>query len=215
MRKQRDPAFTKAALLTAGMDLFAERGYEGATVGLIARRARVNPAMISYHFGGKKKLYHAILNETFSRAVAPVREIRESGQSAEDRLRAFIEVFHTIVLARPSFPMLIVREAISGGKHLDRKMLPRFLDIFQLVREIVEQGMKEGRFRTVQPALTHIGLIGSLVFFFATGSFRDRIVRELGVPAGTFDPAAFVRHTEELILRGLSAGAPAAPWRKP
>ena len=45
-------AGTREALLAAGTELFAERGYDGVPVWEIADRAGVNKAMISYHFGG-------------------------------------------------------------------------------------------------------------------------------------------------------------------
>ncbi len=50
----------KAALIAAGIEEFAERGIEGARVRQIAARSGQNIAAISYHFGGKEGLYHAI-----------------------------------------------------------------------------------------------------------------------------------------------------------
>src|SRR5512140_84929 len=90
MARTRDPEGTRQALLGAATDLFARHGYEGATVEMIARRARVNKAMVSYHFGGKKRLYHAILSETFASASEAVGGIRASQEPAEVRLRHFV-----------------------------------------------------------------------------------------------------------------------------
>ena len=61
---------TRAALLAAGTELFAERGYEGVPVWAIAKKAGVNKAMISYHFGGKRQLYREIGGAIFSEIVA-------------------------------------------------------------------------------------------------------------------------------------------------
>jgi len=54
--RRRDAAATRDALLAAGTELFAERGYDGVPVWAIAKEAGVNKAMINYHFGGKRKL---------------------------------------------------------------------------------------------------------------------------------------------------------------
>jgi AcrR family transcriptional regulator len=51
---------TTARILDAALDLFGERGLTGTTVRDIASRAKVNVAAISYHFGGKEKLYRAV-----------------------------------------------------------------------------------------------------------------------------------------------------------
>src|SRR5438034_5239947 len=74
--RRRDAAATREALLAAGAELFAERGYDGVPVTAIAQRAGVNKAMINYHFGGKRKLYLAIVSVTFA-------EIRSEEHTSE------------------------------------------------------------------------------------------------------------------------------------
>jgi TetR/AcrR family transcriptional regulator len=203
MKRPRVSGAAREALLNAATEVFAERGFEGATVGLIARRARVNPAMISYYFGGKKKLYQAILSETFDFVQDRADRIRHSPLPAPERLGAFINAFRDMALIRPSFPRMMAREAVSEGRHLERKFLPRFLDIFQLVREIIDQGVKEGDFSPAHPGLTHLSLIGSMVFFYATEPFRRRLHTEMKLPLESLNPDDFVNHSQELILRGL------------
>jgi AcrR family transcriptional regulator len=53
---------TRAALLDAARTVFAERGYDGATVRVIADRAGVDPAMVNHWFGGKEPLFVAALD---------------------------------------------------------------------------------------------------------------------------------------------------------
>src|SRR5262245_31829477 len=84
--RRRDPAGDREALLAAGADLFAERGYDGVRVWAIAKKAGVNKAMISYHFGGKRPLYLAILNTMFSEIVARVELLARSRRPAPDLL---------------------------------------------------------------------------------------------------------------------------------
>ncbi|MBT4522222.1 MAG: CerR family C-terminal domain-containing protein [Halieaceae bacterium] len=51
---------TRQALLEAGMEIFARDGFHAASTRAIAQRAGTNQALIGYHFGGKKALYHAV-----------------------------------------------------------------------------------------------------------------------------------------------------------
>jgi AcrR family transcriptional regulator len=53
---------TRAALLEAARAVFAERGYDGATVRVIAERAGVDAAMVNHWFGGKEPLFVAALD---------------------------------------------------------------------------------------------------------------------------------------------------------
>jgi AcrR family transcriptional regulator len=62
-RRRRDAQGTRAALLSAAAELFAERGYDHATVRDIGERAGVDAAMIARYFGGKAQLYIAVLHE--------------------------------------------------------------------------------------------------------------------------------------------------------
>lgn len=50
----------KQRLLIAAMELFAERGFNGVSIRELAAKANANSSMITYHFGGKKRLYLAV-----------------------------------------------------------------------------------------------------------------------------------------------------------
>lgn len=56
---------TRAALLEAARAVFAEQGYQGATVRGIAARAGVDAAMVNHWFGGKQGLFAAIVELPF------------------------------------------------------------------------------------------------------------------------------------------------------
>jgi AcrR family transcriptional regulator len=53
--------FTRQALLDHATNVFAERGFDSASVREITRRAETNQAAINYHFGGKGSLYLEVL----------------------------------------------------------------------------------------------------------------------------------------------------------
>ena len=73
---RRNPERTSAAILAAATHEFATKGYGGAAVNEIARRAEVNKRMIYHYFGNKEALYIAV----FEAAYADIR-------TAESRLR--------------------------------------------------------------------------------------------------------------------------------
>jgi hypothetical protein len=107
---------------------------------------------------------------------------------------------------------MMVREALSGGAHLPEPALPRIVGVLGVVRSVVEQGIAEGAFRRVDPLLTHIALVGTLLFFLATESFRLKAAARVKPPGGPPTTAAFVAHVQELMVRGLAADT--APRRR-
>ncbi|HEY3099304.1 MAG TPA: helix-turn-helix domain-containing protein, partial [Methylomirabilota bacterium] len=84
--RRHDAAATREALLAAGAELFADRGYDGVPVTAIAQKAGVNKAMINYHFGGKRKLYLTIVSATFADIVVRVEALADSRRPAPDVL---------------------------------------------------------------------------------------------------------------------------------
>ena len=52
---------TRARLLEAAGQLFAERGYADTTSKAICLRAKSNPSAVNYHFGSRDALYMAVL----------------------------------------------------------------------------------------------------------------------------------------------------------
>lgn len=211
-RRPHDAEATREALLTAGAELFAEHGFDGVTVEAIAGRAQANKALISYHFGGKAGLYSAILSATFGSMAADLESLRASDRPADELLREFVGLVGAMVARRPSLPRMVLREVLSGGERLHDRDLPHFLALFGTVRSIVERGVRTGRFRKVDPALTHIGLIGSLMFFFSTERFRQQKLARAGLPAIAPPPQKYLDHVAELMVRGLAHG-PARPGR--
>ena len=62
-------------ILAAAAREFAQRGYAGARVDRIARLARVNKAMLYYHFGSKQELYRQLLRDTFGAVASELEAI--------------------------------------------------------------------------------------------------------------------------------------------
>jgi AcrR family transcriptional regulator len=81
---------TKTALLLAAMEVFADKGFDSATVRDICGLAKANVAAVNYHYGSKDGLYAAVLEEIF-----PKGEEWMSGDDGsrppEERLHRFIK----------------------------------------------------------------------------------------------------------------------------
>ena len=110
---KRDAA-TRARLLRAGEQLFADRSFRKVTVREICRAARANVAAVNYHFGDKLGLYREVLRGAIDRMRATNDAARQAATdgSTEDRLRRSIHILVTRVLSshRGTVHRLIQRE---------------------------------------------------------------------------------------------------------
>lgn len=81
-------AQSRARLVAAAFDVFAEKGYHDASVADVTARAGVSQGLVSYHFGGKQQLVEAVLEEW----LADVERLAHLEGDADERLRAVIEL---------------------------------------------------------------------------------------------------------------------------
>jgi AcrR family transcriptional regulator len=70
LEKAREaPGSTKARILAAAEEIFAEKGFEGASTREIAARAAVNISSLHYHWESKETLYVSVFRNVFDRIV--------------------------------------------------------------------------------------------------------------------------------------------------
>lgn len=65
-RRRLSAAQRRETIARAATDVFAERGYRGASIDEIARRAGVTPPVVYDHFESKQALYRTLLEEHFA-----------------------------------------------------------------------------------------------------------------------------------------------------
>jgi TetR/AcrR family transcriptional regulator len=194
-------------ILAAAAVEFAEHGFAGARVDRIARRARVNKAMLYYHFGSKQHLYRALLRATFAQAAAGIEAIAKSSRAPEDKLDAAIAALATFVATHSHFPGIMLREVAEGGAHLDAETLAALAAVPRAFGSIVEAGVTRGTFRPVHPLTAYFTTIAPIMMFVASTPVRKRLSSRRLVAADasllTLDP--FVRDLQESLRRAFAA----------
>lgn len=90
-RESRAADPTREKLLEVAERVFADRGYQAATIREICVRAGANVAAVNYHFGGKLGLYTEVLQQSIRAAqIDAVRSALDKTAAPEDILRAVI-----------------------------------------------------------------------------------------------------------------------------
>ena len=149
--KTRDAGRTRAAILDAAEQVFADRGFDAASLNEIAAAASVSRATPSYFFGSKEGVYVAVLERVFSERQQAARSafepleawtrgdggaasLREALERAADGYMAFLQ-------QRPTFVRLLQHEDLAGGNHL--AMTPRernaMAEGFEALRKVAKQ----------------------------------------------------------------------------
>lgn len=144
---------TRHRLIDAAGEVFADVGFQAATVRDICQRAGANIAAVNYHFGDKDTLYLAVFDHARECAAEFDREVgatMAAGQTPAQRLHAYVVAFLRKLFAtgRPTWhTRLISREMIEPTRALDRivelSIRPNFELGRRIVREIVGPGPSE------------------------------------------------------------------------
>jgi AcrR family transcriptional regulator len=112
--KETDADTTPAALLLAARRLFADHGYDGASVRAITHAADANLGAITYHFGTKRKLYEAVLKgATVPLAEAVVGAAEKAGTPAE-RVAAVVRAYFEVLTDDPDIARLMMHDLVIG-----------------------------------------------------------------------------------------------------
>jgi AcrR family transcriptional regulator len=184
-----DPEPTRDRLIAAAALEFAARGFDGATVDRIAARARLNKAMLYYHFHNKAALYRQILTGMFSALAERVEGIHREGVAPDEQIRRFVRAVADESAARPHFPPMWMREMAEGGRHLDEPVLAEAMRVLQVLGAILGEGRARGVFGPRHPFVVHMSIVAPIVLFGATAPIRARFgqLRPTGMPEVTRD----------------------------
>lgn len=194
---------SREAILEAAAEVFAGKGFDGARIEEIARRARVNKAMLYYHVGDKKALYDAVVGSIQARGRAMLERIIEVGGDPRDMLRKAVGGFVSMTCSNPVAPAIILREIAGGGANMGEGSVQRLETLLSLVRGIVERGVESGVMRPVDPAFAQFLVAGTVMFLAAGIPFRRRLA-ERGDPSGPLEPGEMTEKLCDLLLNGLS-----------
>ncbi len=153
---------TRTRILAAAAAEFGVHGFAATTVDRIARRARVNKAMIYYHFPNKRALYTCILRDVFAPITERVRAAMSEDAPPARKLDRLIDALVRSIDASAHFLPIFLREIADGGAHLGPEELGLIAGMFATVRGVIGEGTQQNLFQPVHPALAHFTIIAPL-----------------------------------------------------
>jgi AcrR family transcriptional regulator len=96
-------------ILHAALEVFAERGYDAASIAEIGQRAGFAKSVMYHHFGSKAGLYEGIVEDQTAQLVQRVSQALPD-DPAEPRLRIGIDAYFAFIHERPLVWRLLFRD---------------------------------------------------------------------------------------------------------
>lgn len=192
---------TRQELIRCAIEAFGQRGYDAASLDLIAEAAGVRKQSLLYHFPTKEALFDACVDELSGRVAEALEEALAPLEEDDDPIPHVIRTIFRLATISPDFPGFI-REASWRGQ----QVVERFTSVMDPLRKralaFLERGMNEGRFRKQDPVLLLFTIYTAVV-----GSITEAgVLRAIGQRAG--GKAALRKREDELIRFVRAALAP-------
>jgi TetR/AcrR family transcriptional regulator len=181
MGTRGQPAASRAAILRAAAEEFAEHGIAGARTEAIAREARVNKALLYYYFKDKETLYGAVLDNAFAGLKATVFRVLDGDLPPREKIMTYVGTYFDFIASNQVYPKLMQREMMRAREghspHIEKLVKNYFQPIYARVGELLRKGIAEGEFRKIDPAHFIPSMVAMIIFYFSSAPLMQKIVR--------------------------------------
>jgi len=183
----RDADRTKSEILAVATHEFADKGYAGARVDEIAAKTRTTKRMIYYYFGGKEKLYIAVLERAYAGIRSLERQLDVDHLDPTEAIRQLAALTFDHHEAHPDFIRLVSIENIHRAEHIAgrKDFAGENSRAIELIEAILERGRADGSFtRDIDAVDLHMMISAFCVFRVANRhTFGAIFDRDLADPA--------------------------------
>ncbi|HKQ28795.1 MAG TPA: TetR/AcrR family transcriptional regulator, partial [Burkholderiales bacterium] len=173
MRKPKQPEANRARIVKAAIEEFAARGFKGASMDAIAARTHTTRALINYYFGGKEKIYLAVLEQVYAEIRHAEGFLELEHLAPADAIRRIVEFTFDYYLSHQYFVRIVVAENQAKGRHFRKSKAMRTLNrpIIDMLARVMERGQAAGDFRRdLDPVEVHMA-IAALGMFNVTNQY--------------------------------------------
>jgi AcrR family transcriptional regulator len=186
--KRRTADESKKNILAAACVVFAERGYEKASIREVAKRADISVGGIYIYFRNKEELYTGLLQVQMDEFLGRVSAL--SLETPLEALRMLIELYMELAVTK-------TKMLSTGIKEFDLEFKRPIRDAFfkaqlRIVTDILKHGVQSGALRSMNCSETALIILVTL---------RGAI---LGYLTGDIcNPKAYAKSLYKFILTGI------------
>ncbi|MDN3645663.1 TetR/AcrR family transcriptional regulator [Pontixanthobacter aestiaquae] len=194
---------TRAAIKTAGAELFATRGYAVTGVREIAEMAGCNQALVSYHFGSKGGLYDEILADavTIAQKLAGESDIVHASRPE----RELVHILAKAIGSQHHLAPMLVREMLDPDRLLNTETANTLRSFMALTEAVLDALPLDAEARRWDPQIVHLCVVGPLIHYSIATRMREEIAPKLKRPITLPTLEEFVEVQSAMLSRALQS----------
>jgi len=144
----------EADIVVQAVRVFAERGYEGASVATIAENAGLSKQNLMYYFPTKQALYQRVLDDVLGEWLERMAKLADPEQEPREVLRAYVQAKLRFSREQPLASRVYALEVISGAPLYGSQIRKRVVPLLRKDIEVFERWASEGKIAPVN--VTHL-----------------------------------------------------------
>ena len=187
-------------IVAAAREEFARRGFAGARVEQIARRAGVNKQLLFYYFHSKRGLFQAVLSQSAGELESALAQLATPSGGPLERLRLTLGAQFEFLARHPEIVALLgqgTRSGSGGGA--------AFAPAINRLVVLLAEGQGLGQVRDdLDPHLTAAQALILMVGYLS----MEAVIATSARPLGADEPSLRARWREaavDLVVAGVSA----------
>lgn len=156
-------------IIEAALKVFSRNGYAETRMADIAAEAGMSYGLVYHYYQNKEKLFEAIVEDWWAGFYRELESLKAGDRTTEEKLRGIIHYLLAVYEKKPDQISIFVTEISRGFVyHADPRGKGKFSRLFDLCREIMEEGQKNGFLRNdiVARYLTYV-FLGSIDTFLS------------------------------------------------
>jgi TetR/AcrR family transcriptional regulator len=168
---------TRDRILGAALEVFAERGFDGAATREIATRAGVTQGLLRYHFSSKDDLWRAAVDDLFA-ALNTTLLARAEGLRGVDELtmsKLLVREFIYFSARRPELYRIITGECKADGPRVDWLAEHHTRPLFDATTAMFARLASHGHVLAIPPTHAYYILTGAGATIFVLGPECRRV----------------------------------------
>ena len=223
-----------AEILDFATEIFADKGYEGASMRDLSRLSGISLAGLYYYFESKERLLYFIQHHTFTTIIEHLRERLNTSSDPEGRIRIFVQNHVEYAVARTKAMKVLSHEddalrnsygaELAAIKRDYYRICVRLVDDLVKAEGLRQDGVRAASSRAVGTRTAVMGLFGMMNWLYTWYNPRvdpdaETLAREIsgiflqGVRGGTITPLQLADHRSPRVQSGVKPSSEKSPPR--
>jgi len=143
----------KEKIIGAALEIFSQKLFHQVAMSEVAAASGVGKGTIYLYFDSKEALFREVIKYSYNAYYESLQDCLAAGNSAREKLKKVIDMQNEFMQTQKKFVYMLAEEKLISSLILEEEAFQCQQEIIDLVGRVIEEGIKQGEFRSMNPVL--------------------------------------------------------------